>query len=84
MKHTPGPWRISKCECGHDMCEDYFVSVTRSDGRVSEADAKLIAAAPDLLEALEGIMDIGKRDTTNPKYDGYYNAAKEAIKKARL
>ena len=47
------------------------------------ANACLVSAAPDLLEALEGIIEIGKRDTTNPKYDGYYESAKKAIDKAR-
>jgi hypothetical protein len=35
-----------------------------------------------LLEALEGIISIGKRDMTNPKYDVYFESAKAAIKKA--
>ncbi len=83
-KCTPGPFLIRKCDCGHDMCDDYFVSVTRSDGRVSHADAKLIAAAPKLLAALQGIMDIGKRNTENPKYDSYYKEANNAIKEATL
>lgn len=32
-----------------------------------------------LREALEGILDIGKRDMTNPKYDGYFEAARAAL-----
>jgi hypothetical protein len=33
-----------------------------------------------LREALEGIITIGKRDMSNPKYDGYFEAAREALK----
>jgi len=33
-----------------------------------------------LREALQGILDIGKRDMSNPKYDGYFDAAREALK----
>lgn len=29
--------------------------------------------------ALQGIIDIGKRDMTNPKYDGYFEAAYHAL-----
>jgi hypothetical protein len=50
---------------------------------VATANARLIAAAPDLLEALQGILEIGKRDTTNPKYDGYFEVARAALLKAR-
>ena len=32
-----------------------------------------------LREALQGILDIGKRDMTNPKYDGYFEAAEAAL-----
>jgi len=32
-----------------------------------------------LRAALEGIISIGKRDLTNPKYDGYFEAAREAL-----
>ena len=36
----------------------------------TEADLHLMHAAPDLLEALRAIIEIGKRDMRNPKYDG--------------
>lgn len=32
-----------------------------------------------LAEALQGILDIGKRDMTNPKYDGFFQSAREAL-----
>jgi len=35
----------------------------------------------ELRDALQGIIDIGKRDTTNPKYGCYYRTAKEMLKK---
>ncbi len=57
LEHTPGPWKISKCECGHPACDSYFINVTSSDGRLSLGDAQLIAAAPDMLDALKGILD---------------------------
>lgn len=33
-----------------------------------------------LREALQGILEIGKRDMTNPKYDGYFEKAQQALK----
>lgn len=48
-----------------------------------EANAKLFAAAPRLFRALQGILEIGKRDMTNPKYDGFFRDAKEAIEEVK-
>ena len=55
--------------------------------QLQRADAELIASAPALRderdrlrEALQGILDIGKRDMTNPKYDGYFEAAEAALR----
>ena len=31
--------------------------------------------------ALRNLLDIGKRDLSNPKYDGYFEAAREALAK---
>jgi hypothetical protein len=60
-KHTPGPWHISPfkswdkdiriCEAGVLVDHD---DVDRAE---AEANANLIAAAPDLLEACEDITD---------------------------
>ena len=58
MSHTPGPWRRSGANTVHgDDCIVAFVgtaeeAVRRFSGPRQEADANLIAAAPDLLAAL--------------------------------
>ena len=38
------------------------------------------ADAQATVEALQGILDIGKRDMTNTKYDGYFEAAEAALR----
>ncbi len=57
MKHTPGPWRISdarstKVVLIDDAKGQAVGELVWADVR-NPADARLIAAAPDLLEALE-------------------------------
>ena len=56
-KHTPGPWTFVH-EGGIDG--GYFIDakedvVVLPRGRLNEADARLIAAAPDLLAAMHEI-----------------------------
>lgn len=60
MAHTPGPWTV---EPHHNDFGSYTIKETRSKelGWASEEDwanAHLIAAAPDLLEALRGLVRI--------------------------
>ena len=65
MKHTPGPWKVCQGQT-HEWTSVFaengtFVTNTnhsraRSDGEAS-ANARLIAAAPDLLAALELIAN---------------------------
>lgn len=92
-KHTPGPWRrdsrngIYELDIVGPHGEDigYANYSDGADERTvypGKANADLMAAAPELLEALKGILEIGKRDTTNSKYDGYYDSAERAIAKA--
>src|SRR3546814_9571662 len=58
-QHTPGPWHfdgadIDATHCGHKdgICRMLFTSDPEVNEQV-KADARLIAAAPDLLDALE-------------------------------
>lgn len=44
---------------------------------------ELWKANQKLHEALEGIIEIGKRSLENPKYDGYFRTAKEVLKENR-
>ena len=69
MSHTPGPWKVSR---RFDVYQDTqtpgvggtFVASTKgiselpeSINQVCEADAKLIAATPDLADALRELHD---------------------------
>lgn len=76
LKHTPGPWKIEY----NDPEEEYWVTRPHYDAGPAKIiynieDARLIAAAPDLLEALEGVMywDNGKPE---------WETARAAIDKA--
>lgn len=47
---------------------------------VARSDYEAIRDERDRLrEALQGLMDIGKRDMTNTKYDSYFEAARAAL-----
>ena len=76
MTHTPGPWTYRKSKKHYHVeavasVRDYGSSittvrhVTNSDtGWTSETNARLIAAAPELLEALQLLLSIwGDRQT---------------------
>lgn len=59
-KHTPGPWH----EDGHQIISEhgYVVAVLPNtnrdaDSETTAADARLIAAAPDLMEAMKLIFN---------------------------
>jgi hypothetical protein len=61
-KHTPGPWRVyprGSCVPHYDVCErivsDHPSGRSLNDGP-SDADAALIAAAPDLLDACRAAL----------------------------
>ena len=85
MKHTPGPWRIECFEvtagppdgfdpiwtCG--CCGGYAMA---GDPLEAIANGRLIAAAPELLEALKGVVRVADRATQE------FDAARAAIAKA--
>lgn len=57
-QHTPGPWKIDDRD-GAIFCDDNGVAICylrnkhEDDLHNSQANARLIAAAPDLLDALQ-------------------------------
>ena len=55
-KHTPGPWKLRQTfnddDCSHEI--DGIALVFRSEQ--ANANARLIAAAPELLEALKLVV----------------------------
>ena len=92
--HTPGPWFIERRTCdnetphhrinasyGHGWSGDRYMSVS---GCIDEHDARLIAAAPDLLDAL--IMCCQSMSSVLPAFNPFdqaaYDKARAAIAKA--
>lgn len=60
MKHTPGPWRIDPIKAHANGNRRIMAEQCTTVAVVPEhlaADARLIAAAPDLLEALKDLLD---------------------------
>jgi len=88
--HTPGPWQVSNDNVVHNG-EARVAKVLRHRGWESddEANARLIAAAPEMLEALHGILSqenaavIGNGGPWNdPVTRAAFNAVRAAIAKA--
>lgn len=91
-KHTPGPWEMHGEFSGRDIVQietkhGYSVADVRNYNRSEQnkANAKLIAAAPDLLEALQNLIgevkDIRGVDVEEYK-PAAFEQARAAIKKA--
>lgn len=61
-KHTPGPIYVEKCPCGSPSCELYQLSSGSFyvGSGFRKVDAQLYAAAPDMYEALEKIVEMNR------------------------
>lgn len=80
VRPVPNPWRSGHTGYAIDFNEDQEQVV---DFVYEEADAHLIAAAPELLEALEMAMEIG--DQCSRGFLGKFQAkARAAIAKAQV
>jgi len=90
-KHTPGPWEIKR---HFDSCYRYIsapehialaqvVWCVEEEERspVCEANAHLIAAAPELLEALENLLKVHEGEGGTQHHAG--DMARAAIAKAK-
>lgn len=90
MKWTPGPWRISAFElrAGSETrwimaADDFSVACVESrDGEENDANAHLIAAAPELYAALEAI-DRYWAEGNFSRQPGLWNPMRAALAKAR-
>lgn len=81
VKPTPGPWVSRGRYIGTPNHMSYIAECRDQNGNWSNepmalANARLIAAAPDLLEALKAAVAVADRDTNE------FNLAHSAIAKA--
>lgn len=79
-EHTPGPWKVFwgkrkrhmfigiGTEAGEGVTDPHF-SLWRGDSEEAAANARLIAAAPDLLEALRALADAHYMTISSEGYD---------------
>jgi hypothetical protein len=61
--HTPGPWRVntddlSSSVYGYVFSETGAICRVFLDGNECEANIRLIAATPDLIDALEALLSL--------------------------
>jgi len=90
-KHTPGPWYIVR-GISNSLIETDGLTVAEvlddvyPDTEQQEANAKLIAAAPDMLAALQTMHDMWHAYIAPEQRDGHaakaYSEATDAINKA--
>ncbi|HCF7143612.1 hypothetical protein APA44_21535 [Pseudomonas aeruginosa] len=81
-KHTPGPWQWSHGRLLHNVPGEYSDTILDIQDKVwrpTEEDARLIAAAPDLLEALQACI---QQITALCSADDVPDQARAAIAKA--
>lgn len=101
-EHTPGPWMVRTENCAHPELQQQvvhqhpnerfptLVATVYDSNRVGESiddTAHLIAAAPDLLEALEWLVrECEESEDTRGNWQDYCaakDAARAALAKAR-
>ncbi len=87
FKGTPGPWHavhnglyfdIKPNDSPQNLADTQKNEHLGIDAEIEKFNANLIAAAPDLLEALQGVIKVADRDTDE------FNKAKAAIAKALI
>ena len=83
-KHTPGQWWDSGLEVGAGPLMDVKVAkVSGANYEEALANTRLIAAAPELLEALERAVRALHNDGKDSLYGDVLKPARAAIAKAK-
>lgn len=91
MSHTPAPWIIDIGQVDKEFLKGRLQEAVFSNGEVVAicgdncANAKLIAAAPELLEALKDMMHYAMMSESWQDDEGqpYIDKARAAINKAK-
>ena len=83
MKHTPGPWRVDYA-MGIRGADNVPLAYVMSDSSIIPTpDAQLIAAAPELLEALEILITIEPNYFSADAYErSLWENARDIVAKA--
>lgn len=96
--HTPGPWIVSHAGSGQNgvfVIDELYVTVDGADVAIaadiadpttaqkSEANARLIAAAPTLLMALEFLLDQAESFNVSGVYFSAFRENRDALDTAR-
>ena len=92
-QHTPGPWKVKagtnavlagrKQICSHVNAASALPVNMLEDQEIAQANARLIAAAPDLLEALKGVLKVERGSSGRIILEGWHEEAiRAAIAKA--
>ena len=92
--HTPGPWVVRERGLGYGVetqmgttvatCWRFNRGIADATPSMEEANARLIAAAPDLLEALERLVELGFSDRLySDEEDVAWENVEKVIQKAR-
>jgi hypothetical protein len=84
-QHTPGPWNFSPGSDSHQQAQ-----VWREDGKTiaityddeGSANARLIAAAPELLAALHQACNLTLDEESDTAHAAFLRVARAAIRKA--
>jgi hypothetical protein len=80
-KHTPGPWRVFGYDIGTSPDETLAV-VCAMDDNTDDANATLIAAAPDLLAALVELDAWAMNESGADYPNGTFEIVRAALRKA--
>lgn len=87
-KHTPGPWNwendrtILVAENGERIASDADAQYDLLDGPNADANANLIAAAPDLLAACKAALDRHNYQGDGRPWPQLFDKIRDAIAKA--
>lgn len=95
VKHTPGPWHVKRaavltdggydyaiCSADTEVIAEAFARTSATNWPPAEANARLIAAAPEMYEALKALLGHLESWKVIETADGDIAKARAALQKA--